>query len=280
MQALLDDNASAKTAPAFGALSGVTRDNLYWFGPRGFIFTSPWVVTPSTVRHSAVLLLTASGDPVEVSAGDHVVKRDMVAIAPQTRRGLAARNVGLVSVHVFPPHPFFSAFQRLPARGVLALDRTRLSSFDGAIARVYEGRLSLPEAQALFEDVVGAAVAQLPQSGQREPRVHRLHELLQENPACSLAELAKELRLSYSGTSRHFARAVGLPLRSYRLWLKYYTAADTHMKGSSWTEAAHAAGFTDSSHLVRTWQASYGFSPSYTGDEKRVRIFTRSRDVR
>lgn len=269
--------ASFEGALAYGALSAVMKDNLYWFGPQGFIFTSPWVVTPYTVRHAAVVLLTASGEPVEVTAGNSVVRRDMVAIAPLTPRGLRAMDVGLISIHVFPPHPCFSAFQSIPAPGVLQLDRTRLAEFDAAVVRAYEGRLTLREAQQLFDGVVEATVRQLPRRGPCDCRVSRLHELLRENPACSLPELARELRLSYTGTSHCFSRAVGLPLRSYRLWLKYFTAADLRLRGGSLTKIAHAAGFTDSSHLSRTWQASYGLSPSYSMDGERVRTFTAER---
>jgi AraC family transcriptional regulator, arabinose operon regulatory protein len=267
-------HAALDGALAYGALSDLMKDNLYWFGPCGFIFTSPWVVTPKTVRHAAVVLLTASGEPVEVTAGKRVVRHDAVAIAPLTPRGLRAMDVGLISVQVFPPNPCFRAFQNVPAPGVLALDRTRLAEFDPAIARAYEGRLTLREAQQLFDGVVDATVRQLPRTGPCDCRVNRLHEILRENPACSLRELAQELRLSYTGTSHYFSRAVGLPLRSYRLWLKYFTAANLRLRGGTLTKIAHAAGFTDSSHLSHTWQASYGLSPSYSMDRKRVRTFT------
>ncbi len=261
-------------ALAYGALSAVMKDNLYWFGPSGFIFTSPWVVTPNTVRHAAVVLVTARGEPVEVTAGNNVVRHDTVAVAPLTPRGLRAMDVGLISIHVFPPHPCFRAFQGIPAPGVLQLDRTRLAEFDPAVVRAYEGRLTLHEAQQLFDGVVDATVRQLPRTGPYDCRVNRLHEILRENPACSLPELARELRLSYTGTSHYFSRVVGLPLRSYRLWLKYFTAANLRLKGGTLTRIAHAAGFTDSSHLCRTWQASYGLSPSYSMDGERVRTFT------
>ena len=250
------------------------KDNLYWLGPCGFIFTSPWVVTPKTVRHAAVVLLAASGESVEVTAGNRVVRHDAVAIAPLTPRGLRAMDVGLISVQVFPPHPCFRAFQSIPAPGVLELDRTRLAEFDPAIVRAYEGRLTLSEAQQLFDGVVDATVRQLPRTEPCDYRVNLLHEILRENPACSLPELARGLRLSYTGTSHYFSRAVGLPFRSYRLWLKYFTAANLRLKGGTLTKIAHAAGFTDSSHLSRTWQASYGLSPSYSMDGKRVRTFT------
>jgi AraC family transcriptional regulator of arabinose operon len=264
--------APPEKVPAYGALSALMKDNHYWFGPSGFLFTSPWVVTPNTVRHAAVLLLTASGEPFEVAAGRQVVRSASAAIAPLTHRGLCAMDVGLVSLHVFPPHPCYRAFQRVPAPGIVGLERRSFAEFDAGILRAYEGRLTLREAQQLFDALVDAAVRQLPSAGRIGCAPDRLHELLRENPACSLSELARELRLSYTGTSHYFSRAVGLPLRSYQLWLKYMTAAELRLRGGTLTEIAHAAGFADSSHLCRSWQASYGLSPSYARDSSRVRI--------
>src|SRR5688572_5764016 len=265
--------ASPETVPAYGALAALMKDNHYWFGPSGFLFTSPWVVTPHTVRHAAVVLLTASGEPVEVTAGGQVARSAAAAIAPLTPRGLSAMNVGLVSLHVFPPHPAYRAFQRIGAPGVVALERARFAELDRDLVRAYEGGLSLREARRLFEDLVAAAVRQLPRSARADCAAGRLHELLREKPACSLPELARELRLSYTGTSHYFSREVGLPLRSYQLWLKYMNASELRLKGGTLTEIAHAAGFADSSHLCRSWQASYGLSPSYARDASRVRIF-------
>ena len=263
--------ASPETVPAYGALAAVMKDNHYWFGPCGFLFTSPWVVTPHTVRHSAVLLLTASGEPFEVTAGGRTVRTAAAAVAPLTQRGLCAMDVGLVSLHVFPPHPCYRAFQSIAAPGLVALDRRHFAEFDAEILRAYEGRLTLREAQALFECLVGAAILRVP-NARLDCAADRLHELLREKPACSLPELARELHLSYTGTSHYFSRTVGLPLRSYQLWLKYLTASELRLKGGTLTEIAHAAGFADSSHLCRSWQASYGLSPSYARDASRVRI--------
>jgi AraC-like DNA-binding protein len=259
--------------PAYGVLSAVMKDNHYWFGPSGFMFTSPWVVTPRTVRHAAVLLLTASGEPVGSAAGGRSIRGSALAVAPLTPRSLRAIDVGLVSIHVFPPHPCFRAFQGLPAPGIVPLERAKFAEFDRQISRAYEGRLGLEDARRLFESLVEAAVRQLPRAGRLDYRADRLHELLRRNPAYSLRDLSRELGLSYTGTSHYFSRTVGLPLRSYRLWLKYLTAAELRLKGGTLTEIAHAAGFVDSSHLCHSWQASYGLSPSYARDGSRVRIF-------
>ncbi|HSW08021.1 AraC family transcriptional regulator [Aquabacterium sp.] len=37
---------------------------------------------------------------------------------------------------------------------------------------------------------------------------------------------------------------------------------DTAMAGASWTDAAHEAGFADSSHLTRTHKRMFGIGPT------------------
>ena len=260
-------------ARAYGVLSSIRKDNIYWFGARGFLFTSPWVVTSNTVRHSAVLLLTTSGEPIQLTLDGRVVRHDALAVAPLTRRGLRAVDVGLVSVHIEVHHPCFRAFRNIAGAGVLGLDRKAFAPFDATLVGAYEGWLAKGEAEQLFEGLVKTAEGQLPGPRRRDPRAELLHELLRENPACSLGDLARELRLSYTGASHLFSRAVGLPLRSYQHSVKRLRAAERLHEDVSLTEIAHQAGFTDSAHLCRAHQRHYGLPPSYIRDAQHVRLF-------
>jgi AraC-like DNA-binding protein len=260
-------------ALGYGALSSIEKDNIYWFGGRGFFFTSPWVVTTDTMRYPAVLLLTASGRPLELKVGDRVTPCSAAAIAPMTRRGLCAADVGLISVHVETCHPRFRAFRRIARPGVLALDRKAFERLDLDLHRAYQGRLSIIEARQLFEDLVETTVAQLPRTGRGDSQSDCLRAFLRDNPTCSLSDIARELNVSYESASRHFARAIGLPLRSYRFGLKCRRASKRLLAEVPLTQIAHEAGFTDSAHFTRTWRRSYGHPPSYTRDTGHVRVF-------
>src|SRR5687768_5441536 len=79
-----------REVPAFGVRSAIARDNLYWFGTRGLVFTSPWGCTPDTERQAAVILLSASGRPIELEVRGTVLRHRAFAIAPLTRCGLCA----------------------------------------------------------------------------------------------------------------------------------------------------------------------------------------------
>ena len=258
--------------PSFGARAAVAKDNIYWFGTRGLIFTSPWVVTSSTERQPAVLLLTASGRPAHVTVRGRTSRHRAFAVAPLTQRGLDAIDVGLISVNIQPLHPCYSAFCRIGAPGVRALPREAFARFDADLVRAYEGGISNRAAERLFEDVVSAATELLAVSASPDDRLALLHALLRDQPDCTLDEVARLLGVSYTGASHLFARAVGIPLRTYQHWVKCMRATDHFAGGKTLTEIAQLAGFSDSAHLSRAWQRRYGLTPSYLRDSRHVRI--------
>lgn len=78
-----------------------------------------------------------------------------------------------------------------------------------------------------------------------------------------LSALAAALSMSPSWLSHQFTEQVGMPLRRYVLWQRLWRAVELALKGNTLTEAAHAAGFSDSSHLSRTFRRTFGVAPSF-----------------
>lgn len=78
----------------------------------------------------------------------------------------------------------------------------------------------------------------------------------------SLADAAAAAALSPSRFRHLFAEETRTSFRAYVLWLRINVAIDAAMAGASWTEAAHAAGFADSSHLSRTHKRMFGIEPT------------------
>jgi AraC-like DNA-binding protein len=62
---------------------------------------------------------------------------------------------------------------------------------------------------------------------------------------------------------RHlFVQQTGSSFRAYLLWLRINVAIEAAMRGASWTDAAHDAGFADSPHLSRTFRRMFGINPA------------------
>jgi len=78
----------------------------------------------------------------------------------------------------------------------------------------------------------------------------------------SLESLAVILEISPRYLRRLFEQQVGMSLQRFRLWVKLRIALYQIAAGKSFTEAAHAASFTDSAHFSRTFRAMFGIAPS------------------
>jgi len=78
----------------------------------------------------------------------------------------------------------------------------------------------------------------------------------------TLADAAAAATLSPSRFRHLFVQETGSSFRAYLLWLRINVAIEAVMAGASWTEAAHGAGFADSSHLTRTHRRMFGIEPS------------------
>jgi AraC-like DNA-binding protein len=88
----------------------------------------------------------------------------------------------------------------------------------------------------------------------------------------SLKALAEIAGLSPSRFMHAFTGSVGIPVRPYILWLRLQRAACDLMNGASATDAAHRAGFSDASHMTRTFRRMLGATPTDLALLKRLSI--------
>jgi AraC-like DNA-binding protein len=76
-----------------------------------------------------------------------------------------------------------------------------------------------------------------------------------------LTDVAKAVHLSADRLGRMFARDVGLSFPAYVRWARLIRAMEVARHGGTITEAAHAAGFSDSSHANRAFHEMFGIAP-------------------
>ncbi len=74
------------------------------------------------------------------------------------------------------------------------------------------------------------------------------------------SEVAASLHLSQSRFLHLFSEKMGITWRPYLLWHRMICAINAMLKGTSATDAAHMAGFSDSAHLSRTFRSLFGMS--------------------
>ena len=105
-----------------------------------------------------------------------------------------------------------------------------------------------------------------------DPRQQRIRQLLESGRDLTLTDLARELGTSYFWASRLMTEVFGMSLRDYKSWQKLQRVFHLLHSKHSITEVAHAAGFTDSAHLSRTYQRWFGQPPSYSRNRNNVRV--------
>ena len=74
----------------------------------------------------------------------------------------------------------------------------------------------------------------------------------------SVQELACNAGLSESWFMHRFKEVAGMPVRQYVRWIRLVNAIQLVVSGTSFTDAAHAAGFADAPHLSRTFRKVFG----------------------
>lgn len=75
--------------------------------------------------------------------------------------------------------------------------------------------------------------------------------------------LSSMVYLSESRLAHLFKDQVGISLQQYILWKKTERAINHSLEGFSLTQAAHYAGFSDSSHFNKTFKKMFGIYPSF-----------------
>ena len=145
---------------------------------------------------------------------------------------------------------------------IASIERSKLAAIVPRLLQGWRERFSSERAAALTDEVVRIlAPGSRPPIDRRVARVLEIQALAPERRV-SLATAAAAVSLSPSRLAHLFTPAVGIPPRRYLLWLRLRDALREMTYGGTITQAAHAAGFADASHLDRTFRRMLGFTPS------------------
>lgn len=103
-------------------------------------------------------------------------------------------------------------------------------------------------------------------SAKVDPRLQKVLSLLMRDMSVSTfssrKELAMLMELSETRFSHWFSEQTGMPLRSYRKWLRLVYALEQVLHGQTLTHAAYKGDFSDQAHFSRTCVQMFGVNPS------------------
>ena len=225
-------SGNALLSPGFGVFRGTVGDS-------------------ALHAHYAHQLVIALKDEVGVAFPTGPLRAAGIAVPAGMPHCVCAEEALLV--YLDPLTPEGAALFQLPAAAPLPLPADLCSQLLAAadqgqpLRSVLRGAFGLPRSST--PDPRMAAVAGALRAGTTSGSVSRIH----------LAGLAN---LSPSRFSHWFVEQTGLPLRSYRKWLRLELALHRLAHGGNLTDAAHASGFADSAHLSRTFREMFGLNPA------------------
>ena len=255
---------------------GVVADRQLYIWHDRFLYATPSVASGATSRYAAAILIATRGKPFAIDTGNPEGGRfEAVLLAPSLERTLDATDCGLISLNLDPESYEYHALQGLfRTRSVVPLAIDNFSSFRSRFGDLFSGNLSCGLAFLLFTEVVATIADYRPSNVHVDLRVlHVARRLKAELPEMvSVADLAANVGLSADRLTHLFTEEFGLSIRRYALWAKMRRAAVLLGKEKSLTEVAQQVGFSDSSHLSRTFQQFFGLAPSFLANGRCVRI--------
>ena len=254
-----------------------TPNHLHLWEDR-FFYITPAIQSGLTARSSATLLASVSGRPFTLVALDGCVLRCTAAIvAPHVPRQLDADGCGLLSLNIDPASATFRDLSTaLGNRSILPIHAAcfgRLrDQFEGAL----HGQIGTDQLHELSARMVQSVCGARAQRGLLDARVNRvlnrLHLASGQGSTIPLKELAALACLSPDRMTHLFREQTGMSIKRYLLWAQIRRTVQLMATGGSLTQIALSGGFTDASHMSRTFQRYFGLSPSFLANAGSVAV--------
>ena len=210
--------------------------------------------------HHAIQITASLAGELALSTEHETLVAPLVAVSADNRHRFEAHGL-LAFIFVEPEsRPGRSLAAKLFERGPLvALDDTALADLLRALAATFEEDLDqealLRIGAAAVEHLVPQGLAKLP-----DLRVQKIidYAIAHLEEPLTLESASEGIYLSPSRLRHLFVEQTGLAFRTYLVWLRLVKAVQVYSEGSSLTEAAHAAGFSDSAHFSRIFRRTFG----------------------
>ncbi len=216
-------------------------------------------------RLSATVIVSLDGPFRVITGRSDAPEFSGVLIGPNTSRaGIQAAGSRIVLLDAGCTTAAFEKLRpRLPADGIRELGDAELAQCRATIARLDRVDLDCDGARVLFEEILAQIAGDASDPHEVDERVVRAVELVEARlfDETSVKGIASEVGISESRLRALFQEEWGCSLSHFIRWSNTWKAIRLWRGRTSFTEAAHAAGFYDLAHLDRALTGSFGISP-------------------
>ena len=210
-------------------------------------------------HHAIQITANLVGD-LALSTGSETLRAPILAVKADERHRFEAHGL-LAFLFVEPESRIGRALTAslFDERPLVALDPSLVGAsfrpFAATFAQGLDNDALLRLGRGIVEQLAPGTQGRLP-----DPRIQKIidHAAAHLDEPLSLERASQGIHLSPSRLRHLFVEQTGLAFQTYVLWLRLVKAVQAYSEGSSLTEAAHEAGFSDSAHFSRIFRRTFG----------------------
>ncbi|MBM9577845.1 helix-turn-helix transcriptional regulator [Leptospira sp. 201903070] len=197
-------------------------------------------------------------------------------VGPNTYHRTVSPGVEMIALLIDPEtYEYRSISDGIKTGEVKRLGITAFLPLMERLWNLYNGNLNNEDAWGLHLDLLQCVFPFRRLEKNIDERIRRIaYKIRTELPdSIRMKEIGKDFSISEDRLIRLFKENLGIPLRRYLLWVRILSTVKLLKEGKNITEAAHAAGFSDSAHFTRTFKENFGFVPSlFFGHLKSIEV--------
>ncbi|WP_208724834.1 helix-turn-helix transcriptional regulator [Leptospira yasudae] len=215
--------------------------------------------------HYAATLAVSLTETISIETERGKEEYRVALVGPNTHHRTVSPGIEMVALLIDPETYEYGSISEFVQTG--EVKRLEVNAFLPLIERLwdlYYGRLNDVEVWDLHIDLLRTVYPFRKLEKAIDERIQKIAQRIRAEMPDSIRmnEIGKDFSVSEDRLIRLFKENLGIPLRRYLLWVRILEAAKLLKDGKSITEAAHAAGFSDSAHFTRTFKENFGFVPS------------------